>query len=331
MSHPATGPFIAGVDLGGTKILSAIATPDGRILARDRRPTEAEEGPAPVFSRIVESLRQALTEAGGRAGDLIGIGVAVPGPVDQRRGVVTDPPNLPGWRDVPIGRWLRDALKVPTVLENDANAAALGEHRYGAGRGSRHMIYLTVSTGIGGGIIIDRKLYRGASGAAGELGHVIIDADGPQCSCGAHGCLEALASGTALARDGAALIARGEAPRLAEIIGQGPVTAEAVAEAARAGDPAAARLIAQAGHYLGLGLTSFVNIFNPQVIVIGGGVAKIGRPFLEPAEAVMRKLAFPQAVADVRLETAALGDDAGVQGAISLVLEKMLPRRRAGG
>jgi glucokinase len=204
------------------------------------------------------------------------------------------------------------------LVENDANAAAVGEHSFGAGRHARHVIYLTISTGIGGGIIIDGRLYRGASGAAGEFGHVVLVADGPRCSCGGSGHLEALASGTAIAREGAALVAQGRAPLLARIAAGQEMTAEHVAEAAEQGDLDAGAVIATAGRYLGLGLASFVNLLNPEVIVIGGGAAKIGAPLLGPAEAVMRASAFPQPVRDVTVRPSLLGDEAVVRGAIAL-------------
>lgn len=326
MSDTQIGTLLAAVDLGGTKILSAVAAPDGNILATDQRSTEAEQGVEAVLERIVASLQETLRRANSSPSDIARLAIAAPGPIDQARGLITEAPNLPGWINVPLRSRLRRLLGVPIYLENDANAAAIGEHRYGAGRGSRHMLYLTVSTGIGGGIIIDGRLYRGTSGAAGELGHIVVDAGGPRCRCGSYGCLEVLASGTALAREGAAAVERGEAPLLERLAGGAPVTAELVADAARAGEETARRLITTAGRYLGLGLTSLVNIFNPQVLVLGGGAMKIGQPLLDPAVETMQATAFPQAVADVSVRLSALEDEAAVRGALALIQERQWPR-----
>ena len=311
--------LLGGIDLGGTKILAAAASADGEILSSDLRPTDPEQGPDAVLNRMIESLREALRQARAEPQALRAIGVAAPGPLDQARGIVCEPPNLPGWHDVPVSDRLWAAFHVPVYLENDANAAALAEHMYGAGRGSRHMVYLTLSTGIGAGLIIDGRLYRGASGVAGELGHLVIEANGPPCGCGSRGCLEALASGTAIGREGAKLVAQGRAPVLAELAQGGEVTAQLVAEAALAGDAGAAGVIAAAARYLGLGLTSIVNAFNPEVIVVGGGVAKIGESLLAPAVQVMRATAFAQAVRVVTVRPAALGDEVAVRGALALV------------
>ena len=313
--------LFAAVDLGGTKILTAVADEQGAWRGEDRRPTEAARGPEAVLRRIVASLRAALTQAGAAEGDLRALGVGAPGPIDIARGVLVHLPNLPGWRDVPLAAMLSAELGCPAILENDANAAALGEYAVGAGTGTRHMVYLTVSTGIGGGLVLDGRLYHGAQGTAGELGHMVLDEHGPPCGCGARGCLEALAAGPAIGRMGAEAIARGQASILAELTAAGHVTAEHVAAAAAAGDQAAAAVIARAGHYLGIGLSNIVNIFNPDAIVIGGGVAKIGPPLLDPALATMRARAFRLPAAHVRVVPAALGDRAVVAGALALARE----------
>src|SRR3990170_5323688 len=220
MSVADQAALYAAVDLGGTKVRALVADRSGRVLGDDIRPSGAAEGLETVLARMVESLDAALARAGVEREQLAGLGLASPGAVDVERGVVPNAPQLPGWQDVPLARLMAERVGVPTLLENDASAAALGEHRFGAGRGSRHMLYITVSTGLGGGIIIDGELYRGKSGAAGELGHMIIDIDGPSCGCGARGCLEALASGTAIARRGERLAGGGDSPVLARLRGQ---------------------------------------------------------------------------------------------------------------
>jgi len=316
---PQGKEYLGTVDLGGSKILSVIAQGDGRRLAEDRRTTSAEEGPEAVLDRIIVSLQTALAKAGLQQGDLAAVGICSPGPCDIDAGVISSAPNLPDWRDVPICRYLEERLGVPARLENDANAAALGEHVYGAGRGCRHLIYITVSTGIGGGLIIDGRLYRGATGVAGELGHMTIDPDGPLCGCGNRGCLEALASGTAIAARGEELVAQGGSALLAQE--QGELTAETVSRAADQGDVACQGIIRRAGYYLGVGLASYVNIFNPEVIIIGGGLAKVGDLLLGPARAEMEARAMPEALEAVQLKLAELGDYVGVMGMVALLRE----------
>src|SRR5215213_351910 len=224
MNRHGEHPLFGAVDLGGTKIHTAVSDEAGRILAEDRRPTEVERGPDGVIARIIDSLEASLAGTGGSR--LAALGAAAPGPIDREHGTVREAPNLPGWRSVPLAARLGEALGCPAVLENDANAAALGEFTFGAGRGSQHMIYLTVSTGIGGGLILDGCLYRGATGSAGELGHIVLDDDGPLCGCGARGCLEALASGTAIAARGAEAVRQGTAPGIARAAAGAEVTAE---------------------------------------------------------------------------------------------------------
>jgi glucokinase len=306
------------VDLGGTKILTAVAREDGLWLGEDLRPSEVEVGPDGVIERIVASLQAACAQAGMELTDIAALGVAAPGPIDFEQGVIIEAPNMPGWVNVPLARRLSELLGRPAVLENDANAAALGEYVYGAGRGVRHMVYLTVSTGVGGGLVLDGRLYRGATGSAGELGHILVDEDGPVCGCGARGCLEAFASGTAIGARGRDAAEKGASPTIARLAGGEDVTAEHVAAAATEGDPVAQSIIATAAHYLGLGLADFVNVFNPDLIVIGGGAANIGPMLLDPAVDLMRARAFAGPAEHVRVVTAALGGRSVVAGALAL-------------
>jgi glucokinase len=316
-------PYVVGVDLGGTKIVSLAVAPGGRIVGRDRRSTEASQGPQAVIQRIVDSVRQAIAEADLRKADLREVGISAPGPCDIERGLLTAPPNLPGWRDVPLARIMSETLHVPTLLENDANAAAYGEHRFGAGRPYRHMIFITISTGIGGGIIVDGSIYAGASGAAGEVGHMILEEDGPPCGCGSRGCLEALASGSAIAREAGSLVAQGRCPLLARLLSEGrPLDAKNVHLAAQQGDADARAVIERAGRYLGLGLANIINILNPQGIILGGGLCRIGAMILNPARAVAREHAFAQSFADVSIVEGELGDQAGALGVAALAAER---------
>ncbi len=314
--------FLGGLDLGATKILSLVVDAAGSRLAEDVRPTLGDEGVDAVIARMADSLRESLTKAGLREGQLTAVGVSAPGPVDHRRGVVTYPPNLPGWRDVPLASRLQQALGVPCFLENDGNAAAVAEHRFGAGRGVRHMLFITVSSGVGGGIIIDGALYRGASGGAGEVGHIVLNEDGPLCGCGRRGCLEVYCSGLAIAREGSEIAAKQPDSRLGRIAAESPpLTAEAIHRATYDGDGAAQQIIAVAGHRLGEGLASLINILNPELIVLGGSLIKMGDIYLGPAREAAACEAFPQHWRDVRIVEVALGDESPALGAASLAAD----------
>jgi glucokinase len=314
-----SGQLFAGVDLGGTKILVLVADAEGRVLGSARIPTLAAQGPDAVIARIADAVRQAATDAGSDAAALRAIGISAPGPIDAATGVITDPPNLPGWHNVPLARILREQLGVPAVLENDANCGAVGEHSFGAGRGFRHMIFVTISTGIGGGIIIDNELYAGASGAAGELGHIAVSVDGPACGAGHVGCLEAFASGTAIAARAREMIAAGGLPRTARMAEHNPpLSAETVFLAGQQGEAEATALITSAGRYLGIGLASIINAFNPQAIVLGGGLTNMGETLLGPAVEVARARSFGQSFMDVRIVEGELGERAAALGALAV-------------
>jgi glucokinase len=310
----------AGADLGGTKIHTVIAKADGEVLGEDRRPTEAVEGPDAVIARIASSVRAACDRAGVAVESVAGAGISSPGPCDPKRGVVTNAPNLPGFHDVHITRLVSEALGLPVLLENDANAAAYGELCFGAGRGKRHIVYVTLGTGIGGGIIIDGKIYEGASGAAGEVGHIIIDPDGPPCNCGARGCVEALASGPAIAREAKRAIADGRSPIMAQLAGGARPNAELVLRAAQQGDDVARDIIQRAGHSLGIGLIGVLNCLNPEALILGGGLIGLGDLYLEPAINTAKSAAFEQIMADVTITIAALGERSGALGAAALVM-----------
>jgi len=312
--------LFVGIDLGGTKISTALVDVTGRIVSQDYRETRAAEGPAAVIERMVEAAVRVMAGVGST--QVRAVGVGAPGPIDIRTGLVVAPPNLSGWTNVPLGQQIADALKIATFLENDANAAALGEFRFGAGRGTRHMVYVTVSTGIGGGFILDGKLYSGATGGAAEVGHMTILPRGPRCGCGRRGCLEALASGTAIAREGRELVVWGIPTRIAELAGGDParVSAKLVAQAAAEGDTEAQEIIDEAMMYLGLGMANLVNLLNPEVLVIGGGLTNMGEALFSPVRCIVRQRAFRTAADAVRIVRAELGDDAGVLGAAAVAM-----------
>lgn len=316
---------ILGIDLGGTKILTAVANAQGKMLSRDHSITPAKEGQEAVLNSILESVNRALDQAHIAAADLTAIGVGAPGLSNPETGILFTSPHLPGWKDVPLRDIIEKQLGRKAFLINDANAAAVGELYFGAGRGARNFIYITVSTGIGGGIIIDGKIYTGSAGTAGELGHMVIDDEGPQCDCGNNGCWETLSSGTALAREARRRIKEGAATSILKYTDENieKINAEAIHEAAQAGDKLANELIAWSAYYLGIGLANLINIFNPEVIVIGGGLSNIGDMLLKPAFEEAGRRAFKQSYQAVRFARAELGRNSGVLGAAAYALEKI--------
>ncbi len=314
------------VDLGGTKILTALVSPRGEVIIRNLIPTNAQTGPDNVIARIISSLEQVLRQASLTTAGIQKIGLAIAGPLDIGRGIVTTSPHLPGWNNVPLREIIQNKFGVPTFIIHDASAAALAEHRYGAGKGSRDMIYVTVSTGIGGGIIIGGKLYVGTSGTAGEVGHMTIEVDGPRCTCGNRGCWEMLASGTALAREAKKRITNGaQSSILALASGDvNNITAKTVSDAAENADSLALELVEQLGMYLGVGLANLINIFNPDIIIIGGGLSKMGNLLLAPAYRTVAERAFSISVEKASIVLSKLGDDAGVIGAASYMQDHII-------
>lgn len=315
---------VLAIDLGGTKIITAVVLSTGEIISRKYSSTLADEGPRPIINRLSSAVAETMAQAKLETSDIAGIGIAAAGIIDTKEGIVTTSPNLPGWRDVPLRDIIAERLGLTTYLINDASAAALGEHRFGAGRGVDNLIYLTVSTGIGGGIIIDGELYLGADGCAGEIGHMIIETHGPQCNCGKFGCLEALASGSAMTKESVRRLNQGEKSSIIRLVDGRleSITAETVSLAARKGDSLACDIVARAATYLGIGLANLVNIFNPELIVIGGGVSKMGNMLLAPARKAIREIAFKLPTRTARIVRARLGSNAGIIGAAVYVFEQ---------
>ncbi|MBI4188738.1 MAG: ROK family protein [Chloroflexi bacterium] len=308
---------VLAIDIGGTKIITALISDEGKMLAREYHLTLADEGPQAVIDRMLSAADHLLGLKNMSWSQLHSISIAAAGIIDMERGVVTLSPSLSGWRDIPLRDIVADRGKVKTFLINDASAAALAEHRIGTGKGVSNLIYITVSTGIGGGIIVNDELYLGASGGAGEIGHMTIDVNGPRCPCGNTGCLEMLASGTAMAREAVRRIGSGEKSVLTDMA-EGKmenITAEKIALAAKQGDALSLAVIGRTAGYLGIGIVNLVNIFNPEMIIVGGGVAKMGDLLLEPVRQVVREKAFPLFTRGLRIVPSQLGDDAGVFGA----------------
>lgn len=311
-----SGREAIGIDVGGTKTAAARVGSDGAVLAYTSRPTPADDMEA-TLSTMVETARDVL------AADVQGVGVAAAGLVERGTGILRFAPNL-AWRDAPLVAYLRDALGSPVVADNDNTAAAWGEFRYGAGRGYRDMLLVGVGTGIGGGIVADGRLLRGAHGFAAEIGHMVMDADGPVCGCGNRGCWEQLASGRAVTRAGRRAVAEGSESELTQRAHGDPeqVDGPMVTAAARDGDPVARAILADVGTWLGVGIGGLVNILDPEVVVVVGGVAAADDLLLGPARAAYQRTV--EAVDHrpaVPLVAGALGDHAGVVGAAALVLE----------
>jgi len=311
--------FVIGVDLGGTKILTALANREGHVLAEQKIPTEAAKGQQHVVAQIVQSVEQVRKKAGVKPEQVPALALGAPGPLDSCKGIIHFAPNL-AWHDLPIRQVLERQLSIPVLLDNDANLAALGEHVYGAGRGEDNMVYITVSTGIGGGLIFGGRLYRGFADVAGEIGHMTVFPDGPLCGCGNRGCLEALASGTAIARDARELAACGRGAQILAAAGgdAAGITAVTVAAAAAAGDNTAESIIARAARYLGIGIANIINLLNPSLVVLGGGVMDIGEPVWQNLRTEVQARTLEEAGKSARLAAAELGGRAGVMGAIAL-------------
>lgn len=323
-----SGP-IMGIDIGGTKLAVGLATEGGELLAEARRPSGAEDGPEAVIARILELARGVSNEAGIGLEGVERIGIGCGGPLDPWRGVIRNALNMPGWIDIPIVARIEEELGRPAFLDNDANAAALGEHRFGAGRGVDNLVYLTVSTGVGGGVILDGRLYQGENGNAAELGHISVDADGRACHCGSIGCIEAYCSGTSIAARAVEALAADEAPSVLRSVAAGTMTAQAVAEAARDGDRAAASIWDESVRLLGAGVVSIIHAFNPRLVILGGGVTRSGDQLFDPVRRVVDERTMPWLREAVEIVPAALGEMTGILGAVAVAIDGPLARRRA--
>jgi glucokinase len=300
-----------GVDVGGTKIAAAVVTPEGEVLNEVRYPSS---GPK---ERLLSSMARSVNEV--RDGfEVGGVCLAVPGTVSTVENKIIDAPNLHAIEGIPLKDELEERTGLTTTVENDANAAAWGEFRFGAGSEVSHLIFITLGTGVGGGVISHGVLLRGAQGAGGELGHITIQATGPRCGCGNHGCLEALASGTAIARRAREVASEEPDSALGQLAVERAVLGEDVAGLARQGDEAAISVLRETGVWLGIGLAGFVNVFNPEVIAIGGGAARAGDLILDAARHEVRLRAMSPSRDLVKIKEATLGADSGVLGAAAL-------------
>jgi glucokinase len=307
-------PLAIGIDLGGTQVRAALVE-GGTLLARAAEPTDAAGGPEAVLRQIAGLIARVAPE--GR--EVRGIGVCSPGPLDSETGTILNIPTLPGWDGLPLRDILAERTGLPVVLENDGIAAAFGEWRHGAGRGLRHLVYVTVSTGIGGGAVVDGRLLHGRRGMAGHVGHLPLSVDGPVCACGAPGCFEALASGSALGRAARKAVRGQPESRLSGREPEG-LTARDVVEAARDGDALALRLLGIEARWLGLGFVGLLHLYSPEAIVMGGGVAEAFDLLEAEIHATIRARAMA-AFRDVPVVKAGLGGNSGLIGAAALALE----------
>jgi glucokinase len=320
---------VLALDLGASRIRVAAVAPDGRLLARDDGLTPGAEGPAAVLAACIDRL-------GGLAGRLdpetraalVGIGISAPGPVEPRSGTLVEPPNIgPGFVDVPFAAPIEAALGLPARLERDTNVAALAEQAYGVARGARDFLYITVSTGLGGAIVAGGEIYGGADGVAGEIGHLPVETDDIVCLCGTPGHLEGASSGSGIARQAVTAIASGRAPGLAALaarLAPQPLDARRVAEAEEEGDPDAAAIMARARRAFASAVVGLVNVFNPELIVVGGSLARgQGDRWLDPTRRAVATGAFRIPRERVRIVPAALGDDVGLVGAQPLLARRL--------
>jgi glucokinase len=314
---------VLALDVGGTKLAAGVVSPDGTVQSFGQIATAVGEGPAAVVKRLLDLGEHALAESGlvsvaGRSG-IAAVGVGCGGPLDPRTGVILGPPGLPGWDEVPLGRMVAERFGLPTYVENDATAAALGENRWG-GWDVRSLVYLTVSTGFGGGVVLDGKLFRGAAGQGGELGHVVVDWQGRECGCGARGCAEAYVSGTSIARRATEAVAGRPDSILTQLAA---ITAKDVAEQALAGDELARALWDETTAMLGRMVAVLINVCEPELVVLGGGVTRAGRQLLDPVREAALRQAMPPAAAACDVALSHHGDAVGVLGAAAIAYERL--------
>jgi glucokinase len=327
---PASPKYVLGVDLGGTNIVvGAIPDDGGEDVGLRIEDTPTAAGADAVVNTIVSMIEgvieEAITLKGAKREDFVGVGIGAPGPLDRKSGVVIVAPNL-GWRDFPLRDAVADRVEIPATLDNDANCATLGEWWRGAAQGTRNVVGLTIGTGIGGGIVLDGQLYHGASDVAGEIGHTTIDSTGRYCRCGNYGCLEAYASGPAIALRAREALERDEASVLHRMVNENlsTLTAATVYDAANNGDALALEVVRDTAKFLGTGVANLLNLLNPDVVVITGGVTRAGDRLFEPLRAEVKRRAFRPAVQACRIVPGKLAGTAGMVGAVATFRQQKL-------
>ncbi|WP_411681435.1 ROK family protein [Clostridium thailandense] len=308
--------YVIGVDLGGTKISTALAELNGNILSENTIPTNAKDGEEAVLSRIIYAIEKILEVTGKKVDEIKAIGIGSPGPLDSKKGVIIETPNIP-FKNFQLVKPIEDRFEIPTYLENDANAAAIGEFMFGAGKNTRNMVYITVSTGIGAGAIVEGRIYRGNTCNALELGHSTILPDGPRCNCGNYGCLEVLSSGTAIARVANEHLKAGEDSSLKNYE---VVTSYEVFQEVKKGDKLSLDVLNKCLQYLGIGIANIITIMDPEVVVLGGGVSLAGDIVFDRVNKVVSERCFKVLRENCRVVPAALGKQSGVVGSVALAI-----------
>jgi glucokinase-like ROK family protein len=311
-----TRGFVAGVDFGASHLAILIADLGAHILEEAEIPIDIQEGPKTCLDQADHLLRDLLAKAGKDLKDILAIGVGVPGPIVSDAGMVLAPPIMPGWDHFPIRSTLEKMWGCPVSLSNDSELGALGEWAAGAGRGEQNLAYIKIGTGIGAGLLLNGQIYRGVTGSAGEIGHLTIEENGPLCACGNHGCLEAIAGGRAIALQAQEAVRHGQRTQLTSIKPIESITARDVNWAACQGDLVAQQILNRAGMYLGIAIAGVINMFNPGMVIIGGGVAQNGDILLEPTRLAVQRRSLPAATRAVRITTAMLGRHSSSVGAI---------------
>lgn len=313
--------YAIGVDLGGSKIAVALVSPDGNIRQYSKAPTHIEKGKDDTIARMKVHIRQVIEQSGVKMNQISGIGVGAPGPLSPQEGVIYSAPNLPGWKDVPLAQILEEEFHLPVILENDGNVAAWGEKMFGIARGINDMVCLTLGTGIGGGLILGGKIYHGKNFFAGEIGHMVVNKDGPRCNCGGYGCLESYSSATGIRNRIAARIekTRETIPDFTSISNLDQIGLAEIFEQARQGDPLFSEIVSDAIEYLGIGITSLVNLLNPEMVVLVGGITNEGDKLLRPVKDIVSHRAMKSNLMDLKIVIGQLGSDAGVTGSAALL------------
>jgi glucokinase-like ROK family protein len=316
--NPRAG-FVVGLDIGATHLLAVVADLQATLLVTLEEPFSIEVGPEKGLAQAAQIVETALEQANISRPRVLGVGVAVPGPVDYAAGMVVSPPIMPGWDRVPIRDRLQEALSLPVYLDNDANLGALGEYAYGAGKNVSNLAYIKIGTGIGCGLIVDGRIYRGQRGYAGEIGHLTIDENGPPCRCGSFGCLESMASAEAIVRRAEMAMQAGQQTSLSR---HRRLTATDIARAARERDALSQQLFEEAGRHIGVALAGLINLFNPGRVIVGVGADETSELLLDPVQRTVGARAMAGSLADTRIVPAQLRHEAVAAGAVALVLEQ---------
>ncbi len=320
MKNPHTQNLAIGVDLGGTRIKLGAVDDKGKLLHDCTIPTEAEHGPRRIVENIAKGIQSIFTQID--SSKVVGIGIGAPGTVDLDGGTVKYPPNFPGWTVFRLGDELKKLFQIPVQVDNDANAAAIGEAKFGAGVGHKDFVMVTLGTGVGGGIILDGKIYRGPFGGAGELGHITIDYNGPKCNCGNYGCVEAYVGQRYLSKRTVEKLQNHKQSKIVELVNGdiSKVEPSIITQAAKQGDEFALNVLKETGMFLGIALASVLNLFDLRFIIVGGGVAGAGKPLFDSITQTVKSRVLKPISDEVKVVPAQLGDATGVLGAAALVL-----------